>query len=70
MSISNVFIEAAAEAGWNRDSQLDVLLRYIENQQDDGTFEDFLRRQVDEERQLGEETNDAKDQAEGSGSGD
>lgn len=49
MSISNLFDDKAAVAGWAASTQVDVLLRYIENQQSDDVFEDFLDRQIEEE---------------------
>jgi hypothetical protein len=55
MSCADVlFEEYAARAGWSQATRETVLLRYIENQRGDDAFEDFLKRQVEEEEELGE----------------
>lgn len=36
----------AARRGWNLDSQLTIVLRYIENQQDNDAFWDFLEQEA------------------------
>ena len=40
------------EMGWNDQSIIQLLCRYIENQQDVGCFEDFIRRAADEEKSI------------------
>ena len=45
----------ASRQGWNLDLQLTILLRYIENQQDNDAFEDFLQQQADLENGIGQE---------------
>lgn len=42
MPARDIFIDTAAEEGWSDATQIDVLLRYIENQQSFEAFEDFL----------------------------
>lgn len=39
------FVTIAAEQGWSLPTQLNVLLRYIDNQQSDDVFRDFLLAQ-------------------------
>ena len=39
------FADIALEKGWSPGTQLQMLLRYIENQQSDDVFVDFLREQ-------------------------
>ena len=46
MSAQNIIEEVCESAGLDQDFVLDALIEYIDNQQDDGTFEDFLRRRV------------------------
>lgn len=38
----DIFIDTADEEGWSDATQIDVLLRYIENQQSPEAFQDFL----------------------------
>ena len=40
--------------GWNDQSVIDILCRYIENQRDSACFEEFVRRAAEEEEQLGD----------------
>ncbi len=51
-----------AQQGWDIESQLALALRYIENQQDHDTFEDFLQQQADLENDVGEGEADGKTQ--------
>ena len=44
------------EMGWNDQSIIGILLKYIQNQNNDSTFEDFLRTEADQEIELVEET--------------
>lgn len=41
--------EAASKTGWNARSKLMICLRYIEAQNDDDTFADFVDQAVDVE---------------------
>lgn len=43
------FDEIAAAQGWNETTQLDVLRRYVDNQQDDPALTDFAARIAEEE---------------------
>lgn len=56
--VDEILAEIADEAGWNTDSQLAMCLEYIGRQQDDGTFEDFLRQQLAVEREADETSSD------------
>lgn len=56
MSASDILIEMAARAGWDEDSQIELLCRYIDNQQDDACFAEFLERQIEEEEDLSNAT--------------
>lgn len=50
-----IFSNAAEKAGWNPESQVQVLLNYISNQNSDAAFEDFLNEKIQEEKESGEE---------------
>lgn len=52
MSESNLFEEIADQQGWTEATQVDVLLRYIENQGSFEAFQDFLSEQVATEDEL------------------
>ena len=41
----------AEEQGWDRDSIIGILTDYIDNQQDDDTFEDYLRERQRQENE-------------------
>lgn len=56
--VDEILAEIADEAGWNTDAQLAMCLEYIGRQQDDGTFEDFLRQQLATEREADETSSD------------
>ena len=58
MTTEDLLIRFTAQQGWNLDSQLTVLLRYIENQQDDDAFEEFLQQQADLENGIGQGEDD------------
>ena len=49
MSAEDIFEKVAEEQGWTPETEIWVLLQYIENQKDNSAFEDFLRRQQEEE---------------------
>ena len=49
MNAETIFDRFAHEQGWDMDSQVTILLRYIDNQQSDEAFKDFLREQQDDE---------------------
>jgi len=51
-----IFANAAEKAGWNPESQVEILLDYIENQNSDLALEDFLNEKIQEEKERGEET--------------
>lgn len=40
---------AAEKTGWDQSSIIDVMTDYIENQQSNGTFADFLAERVSDE---------------------
>jgi hypothetical protein len=46
MPRSTLLAKYADRAGWDLDFQLALCLEYIENQQDDAGFEDFLQHQI------------------------
>ncbi len=54
MTTETVLVRFASQQHWNLDSQLTLLLRYIENQQDDAAFEEFLQQQADLENGVGQ----------------
>jgi hypothetical protein len=43
------FDEAVERTGWNEQSQIEILLEYIANQQSDDAFRDYLAQRVAEE---------------------
>jgi len=49
MSAETILDEIGEEQGWNDSSKLSLCLQYIENQNSDSAFEDFLRTQAEEE---------------------
>lgn len=49
MSTESIFERIAEQRGWNLQSQVDVLLRYIDNQQSNTAFRDFLLEQAEDE---------------------
>ena len=52
MSARSILEEAAAERGWNPDTQLGLVLEYIDNQMDDLCFREYLRYVIEEEEGL------------------
>lgn len=42
MSTRDIIFDIADKQGWNTGTMLDLALRYIENQQSDEAFRDFL----------------------------
>lgn len=42
MSTREIFYRVATDEGWSDDDQIDILLRYIENQAADDSFHDYL----------------------------
>ena len=46
------FKDIASQQGWTPETQVEVLLQCIENQQSDEAFQDFLSQQVVEENNL------------------
>ena len=48
MSAQFVMDEFVAEQGWNNDTQLSLLLEYVDNQSDDNGFREFLQSFVEE----------------------
>lgn len=51
-----IFANAAEKAGWNPESQVQILLEYISNQNSDSALEDFLNEKIQEEKESGEES--------------
>ena len=53
MSIYSALDEFSASQGWNAETQLELALEYIANQQDDAAFRDFLQQYIfrDEEEE-------------------
>jgi hypothetical protein len=49
MDTQAIIDEIGDEAGWNDNSKLLLCLEYIQNQGGNDCFEDFLRRQAEEE---------------------
>lgn len=49
MSASSIMDNAASKTGWNADSQLAIALAYIDNQDSEDAFEDFVAEAVQEE---------------------
>lgn len=48
----SILDDIAEEMGWDCESELTLCLRYINNQNDNATFEDFLRQAADVEKQM------------------
>lgn len=46
MPASELIDEWARKQGWSTEDQLALVLQYIDNQQDDSAFEDFLSNQA------------------------
>lgn len=53
MSAYQVLMDAAARAGWRKESMLQVACQYIDNQGSEDAFVDHVERQIAEEQQLG-----------------
>lgn len=49
MSARAILEEAAERTGWNESSMLDIALAYIDNQDANDAFEDFVQRRAEEE---------------------
>ena len=50
-----VMDDVGAQQGWDDASKLHIALEYIQNQNDDAAFEEFVRQQAaDELRELGD----------------
>ena len=45
----DILHEAAMRTGWNESSMIDVLTDYIDNQQNNRAFEDYINERVFEE---------------------
>jgi hypothetical protein len=45
------FFEVANKLGWNADTQVTILLQYIENQQSDEAFKNFLDECIQQDEQ-------------------
>lgn len=58
--VDATFHDYAERGGWTTDTQVCVLLRYIENQGDEAGFKDFLARQLEEEESYGAEPSDGE----------
>ena len=54
MDAESIFSRLAHRQGWSEASQIDVLLRYIENQGSPDAFQDFLEGQAAEENASGD----------------
>ncbi len=52
-----IFASASDEAGWNPETQVQILLEYIGNQNSDSAFEDFLKEKVASEKEMGNDSN-------------
>jgi hypothetical protein len=50
MASEAILDEIAARTGWNDESKLSIALEYIDNQGDDGTWENFLTRRAADEK--------------------
>lgn len=56
MTAEETLAHFAARQGWDLDSQLTLVLRYVESlQDDDDSLYDFLQRQADLENGIGQE---------------
>ncbi len=53
MDAEMIMDEAACHADWSVESQLSVALAYIENQQANEAFSDYVQERVEEEDQYG-----------------
>lgn len=51
----DILEEVGAAAGWTQATMLELTCRYIDNQQDEGAFEDFLLGQLQEEEEADDE---------------
>ena len=49
MSARDIFQHYVDEQGWDQDSQIELLLRYIDNQNSTDAFEDFLLQAQEDE---------------------
>jgi len=49
MNAMQILEEAVDHTGWNENSMLHVICEYVDNQNNNDTFEDFVNRAVDEE---------------------
>ena len=49
MSVESILEEIGEEQGWNDASKLALVCQYLDNQQDDSAFADFLRQQQENE---------------------
>ena len=49
MSVYRILEEMSESQGWSEFTQLQLVMEYIANQQDDPAFADFLRQHADEE---------------------
>lgn len=56
MEAETIIDEIGDAQGWNANSKLALCLQYINNQQDNGTFRDFLQAQAIDENQPVEST--------------
>jgi hypothetical protein len=45
------FFEVANKLGWNADTQVMILLQYVERQQSNETFENFLAECIQQDEQ-------------------
>lgn len=52
MNTETIFSNSASEAGWDETKQIQVLLEYIENQQSDEAFSDFLAEAISWEKAI------------------
>lgn len=52
---TDILEEAVSETGWNKSSQISVLLDYINNQQSPEAFKDYIQGRMSEEDILGYE---------------
>ena len=50
--MNDLFEKIASEQGWTPETQVQVLLEYVGNQQSDEAFEDFLKEKQKEENEL------------------
>ncbi len=52
-----ILANAAEKAGWNSESQIEVLLEFIEFHNIDAKLEDFLNKKISEEQEMGNDSN-------------